>query len=417
MSGKLSVAVLTDLHAHTLQPDDPSAPSHLSLHSPQDAASNSPFAALRRAITENGLRADLLLCGGDMGDKANNAAQQYVWAQLHQLKDQLGASRIIATAGNHDMDSRYIHDFDAKGALQALSPLFPGLSEAECDRFWSRHFVVADEADWRILILNSAAYHGARGATNASSPGSPKGQAGLEELLHGRVSLRTIEAIKLQLASAPRKPLNILLTHHHPVRNTEIPGGVDYSEMEAGDQLIGALNDLNVGDWIVVHGHKHIPRIWYAATAGGRSPVILSAGSFSARLYPEIAGVARNQFYIVDFPIADIATFKVGVIGRIRAWDWAVGQGWVPAKESSGIANGSGFGWRENTNKIAQEISNAFDSANVPFLQWDRLATTLPLLPYLSPSSLKEVQRELSETHGLLMYTEPSGTIQLGRGA
>jgi predicted MPP superfamily phosphohydrolase len=407
MSKNLRIAVVSDIHAHTLQPNDPKAPSYLSLHSSDGQPLLNPMAGLFQLIADQNLEADLVLCGGDMCDKANSAAQTYVWSKLQSLGQALGNARVIGTAGNHDMDSRFNEDFDAKGALQSLVPAFPGLDDHACDRFWSRNFVIVEGEGWRLLNLNSSAYHGYRAPTADE-------HAGDEEYNRGRVSLKTIAEIVRQMDGRERKAVNILLTHHHPLRNSDIPNSADYSEMVLGDQLVNAIGDLNVGDWMVIHGHKHFPKIWYAGGTGGRTPVVFSAGSFSAKLYAEIGALARNQFYIVDIPLSAVSAAKIGVLGQITAWDWIHAQGWIPAQSASGVVHKSGFGWRENPDSVSKVIAEAFSNLSGPFGEWSAIVEAVPFAKYLSPASLVHVQRALLDDYGLELLFDQNGPRHIG---
>jgi len=146
---KITIAVASDLHAFVPSDTNKAPPSYLPISGPPDPFQH-PIEGLKVLIRDCHLTADLLLCPGDMGDKADQASQYYVWEQLQNLKNALGAPQALATAGNHDMDSRYSTEFDAKGILQSLIPPFPGLSEVECDRYWSRNFVVHEQDAWRI---------------------------------------------------------------------------------------------------------------------------------------------------------------------------------------------------------------------------------------------------------------------------
>lgn len=220
-----------------------------------------------------------------MGDKANPSAIKFAWDQIHRIKKALGAEGLIATAGNHDLDSRYIYnDFDAKGFLQALDPPFPFANADKNDRFWSRNFVVTHEANSRILVINSSAYHG--------------GKEG--EFERGRIAKRTIEGIRIALTKSEPGKVNIAVCHHHPFRYPDI-AAEDYSEMKGGENLLELLGSGNFGRWIIIHGHRHYPRICYAAGSTS-APVIFGAGSLCAKLYGDIQNRARNQFYLLAFP-------------------------------------------------------------------------------------------------------------------
>lgn len=408
MTKKFRIAVASDFHAHSKPYDDKDAPSYLSLHSPEGRTAVNPVAGIEALIAEQNLEADILLCPGDMGDKADIAAQSYVWRKLQDLGRLLNAGQVLATAGNHDLDSRNSADFDAKGGLQSLSPVFPGLSEELCDRYWSRNYVIHEEASWRIVLLNSSAYHGGRAPKNDE-------HAGEEEYNRGRISLRTLERLKAELEGSNKLPLNILLTHHHPARNSDIPNSIDYSEMVAGDQLINLLSELNTGSWLVIHGHKHVPKIWYAGSGTGAGPVIMSAGSFSAKLYPEIGGIARNQFYIVEIDIEATESNQMGVLGQVYAWDWSPHIGWQEAKDGSGIPYVAGFGWRENADRVATDVANAFADLATPFAQWGDVGKSIPLHPFLTPQALKRLRRILVDDHKLEVLFDGSGPRTIGK--
>lgn len=163
----LRIAVLSDLHVFDGSSDQERAPSYVGTADPSAGGPEKyPFPGLKKLIETEGLNADLLICPGDMTNQAHAAALHYAWARLHDLKNWLGAAALLATNGNHDIDSRFgDSDFDPKGAIQSLSPLFPGLPENECDRYWSRNFVVFNHGDARIVLLNSAA-----GLVRANAP-------------------------------------------------------------------------------------------------------------------------------------------------------------------------------------------------------------------------------------------------------
>src|SRR4051812_1281571 len=76
-SASITVAVLSDLHAYESAGE--SAPSHLRITDPESEPGKHPIAGLRALIAAESLRADLILCPGDLGDKAHLASLQYAW--------------------------------------------------------------------------------------------------------------------------------------------------------------------------------------------------------------------------------------------------------------------------------------------------------------------------------------------------
>src|SRR5207247_8648242 len=87
--------------------------------------------------------------------------------------------------------------------------------------------------------------------------------------------------------------------------------------MLGGAELLQLLSAGDYGEWLVIHGHKHLPKLSYAQGATAATPVVFAAGSLCACLASRIQAVARNQFYILDFPLDLFPT--VGLVGRFHA--------------------------------------------------------------------------------------------------
>ena len=398
-SPTLKIAVLSDLHVFNGSSNDSKAPSFIGTADSQNIPEKHPFRGLEKLIDDEGLSADLLICPGDMSDKADPAALQFAWQKLHWLRDKLGARQLLATNGNHDIDSRYMNDdHDAKGSLQSLVPMFPGTSEILCDRYWSRNFAIYTEDDLRIVLLNSAAFHGA-------------GKDSAREFENGRISSRTVDALARALDGEERR-VNILVCHHHPAPFNPVQED-DYSEMIGGESLLRLLNSGDHGSWLLIHGHKHYPRLDYAE-GGAASPVIFSAGSFAAVLYPKLAGHARNQFYILEIPVAELDSLGLDVGGTLRAWDWIGLIGWQTAGAQSGLPHRVGFGWREAPRAIANDIAQRFGTAG-SIWSADQLLSEVPKLRYLRPKDVELVARHLKTNHQITARLENGVISEMGR--
>jgi predicted MPP superfamily phosphohydrolase len=247
----LKVFVISDLHAFDAKKgkyktDD--TPSFLDISQP-DIVSRNPLLSLNKFVKENSLKADLMICCGDMGDKAYPAALKYAWTHINSLKDSLGVQRFVATVGNHDVDSRYVYNqFDAKGHVQSLDPAFPDPDESHNNRFWAQHFTIYEQADFRLVLLNSSAYHGYK-----------------DEFKHGRIAETTLARLKTKLAETKEAPINILVCHHHPRKHAEA-GVDDYSAMENGQGLLDLLGSGDFGQWVpalgmaINEGHADYPK-------------------------------------------------------------------------------------------------------------------------------------------------------------
>ncbi|MBK8466325.1 MAG: metallophosphoesterase [Chloracidobacterium sp.] len=395
MAESLTIAVVSDLHAYDYPIDKEPPPSTLCTLDSETPHNRHPIAALSHLIhTEPALRSNILMCCGDMGDKARPAGINYTWQKLQALKSELGASELFVTPGNHDVDSRHKHnDFDAKGYLQGLTPRFPFEDEHIWDRFWSRNYVVMTMPHYRVVVLNTSAYHG----------GQP------EEYEHGRISTRTVDQLKnelVELETREPRTINILLCHHHPHNYGDLEEN-DQSLMSGGNRLLQTLDQLD-SDWIVIHGHKHHPRIAYAA--GDSSALVFSAGSLCAPNGPS-TGI-RNQFYLLTFPLESDT-----LIGKFQAWDWIPNIGWQLAQRTSGLPSSGGFGNRQKPNAIAKEINEIFLARSQPYLSWSEITGALPLVEYVLPDSLEKVIKRLRETHGIQTSRNTDGTspLQIGK--
>lgn len=394
----LSIAIASDLHATSKS--GAQAPSFCFSNDTSGSPISNPLIGLQTLIEKYHLSSDLLVCPGDLADKAEPAAIKYAWGQLQEIGKKLCVTRVLATAGNHDVDSRHQHnDFDAKGVLQALEPRFPLSENDGFDRFWSRHFVLLEESDWRMIILNSSAFHGANDWTDT------KGNAYSEQDF-GRISTHTLLAIETELKCSRARPLNVLLCHHHPHQHSEIGLG-ENDVMKGGQLLLEMLGSGNYGQWLVIHGHKHHPKIAYASGISASSPVVFAAGSLSACLYPTLATLVRNQFYILDFDLDQIDSF--GLVGRFRAWDWAVGQGWLPAGERSGLPAKGGFGCREPHQVIAREIVKY---AIGPSILWDSICNSYPKARFLLPRDESLLETTPGSEHGRRFLRDAHGNIE-----
>lgn len=394
----VTLAIVSDLHA-CIESDGPPS-SYLSLSQPEDEPTSHPITGLLQLLQKETIRADLLISGGDMGDKAQPAAVQYAWKAIQSIGSKLGAEFVAATSGNHDLDSRQQYNqFDAQGHLQALVPPFPLTEDEKNDKYWARHYVIETCSSFRVVILNSCAYHG-----NTT-----------EEYKHGRISTHTLERLKTDLQKTTNGPVNILVCHHHPERHGVPPLSdlEDYEAMINGPGLVDLLGSGSFGEWLVVHGHRHRPRLFYAQGTAC-SPIILSAGSLCAHINPSLQGYARNQFYVLEINIAD--SQKWGLCGTFRAWDWIPGQGWMKASEQSGLPDSGGFGCREAPAALAATIEDKLIGIPAPyFMSWLDILLLEPRLRYALPRDLLCVADYLQQRHGLQVSKQAGKIQQIGR--
>lgn len=379
---KLRVAVITDIHCHSLPVLSTKATSWVS--SQITNSSEEPFDLLISKLQGN-VTADILVCGGDMADKADPAGHSYVWPKLMALKSALKASHLIATIGNHDIDSRLQKSsFDPKDSIQSLTPPLPLETRQAALEYWTENFAVLEEDDYRFVVVNTCAFHGYKKGAEA-------------EFLHGRISARTLHLIEEYLNRSAAKKLNVLVCHHHPIKFDDIDID-DYSHMIGGDQLIQLLSRPKFGSWMIIHGHKHQSRLIFAPGTND-SPLVFAAGSFGAKLHSQMARIQANQFYILEFDLDAASSIGAGVFGQLEAWSLTPTKSWSESRDAEGLLPGSGFGCRARAADLAQKIATWFQSTGQPYSTWDEAKVAVPELRHCTNDNLDLMQEALETNH------------------
>ena len=386
----LRIFVVSDMHAFSAgmsRKKEP--PSYIHTSGATIAGTENPLRALENLVTSERIEADVLLCCGDLGDKADPAGITYAWAELNKLKATLKAPMLLTTVGNHDLDSRYHkNSYDPKEHLQSLDPRFPVTDELHSDRFWARHFTSFADSEVRFVLLNSCSFHGAQ-----------------NEHEKGRVADQTIIELQKKLREEGDRTLNILVCHHHPQKHSEYELR-DYDDMVNGQRLLDLLGSDVFGPWIVFHGHKHCPKLSYAA-GGVNSSIIFSAGSIGACLYPVLGANVRNQCYLIELPLCKFP--QLGLVGSFTAWDWIPGSGCMPASPRSGLPFKGGFGNRIPTALLSKEIATLFQEPKR--IAWAAVVEKWPTLEYLIPSDIIALANRLKRVHGLSVAVSDHGQI------
>ncbi len=392
-SAVLKIAVASDLHAYQPIEGEPDQ-SYLKVPHTSNSASTDPISHLKELIDSQQLKADLLLSPGDLGNKASVEGIQYAWKSLHEIGSRLEAHLVTASSGNHDLDSRYVNKtVDPTETLRQLTPLYPLPYEKDNNKYWAKKYALIQTEYYRLIVLNSAAYHG----------GKP------EEVDYGRITSQTIGDLEKELSNSKQTSINIMLFHHHPHQFPEIFEDDDtYGVIKNGQQLLNLLGNGQNGNWIVIHGHKHHARVAYSQGSNS-SPVVMAAGSFSAVIHPKLQAQARNQFYLLELPLNNPS----GFVGTIKAWDWTP-AGWHPASPNgSGLPAVSKFGCRDAIDKLARRINELF---NISLVQdWSSIFLEVPEVEFLLPNDLNTLIRILSQQYKIEVVFENGIPKELGK--
>jgi hypothetical protein len=335
------------------------------------------------------IKADVVICAGDICNRADGSGLRRAWDQLHKLRDAVSAVELVATCGNHDLDSRYLSgepDPDPKGALLALQPRFPFGDQAQSDKFWARNYAVTKLPGEIVLVnLNTSAFHGGEQS----------------EIDHGRVGKRTIQAIAKEVADLPSASAHILLCHHHPLPLSGWGGRDDTEFMKNGQELIDAIVQEDDSQWLIIHGHRHLPLLMQAAAASATAPFVLGSASLGAR----VPGVP-NQFHLVDLYTSEKPE-HAALVGTVETWSWSDSMKWQIANNSDGLPPLCGFGYRGQLSSLAASIHSLVNGA---FLSWEQVLQAFPGVQLLLPQDMKRLEQKLEDL-GLSILRRSDGML------
>lgn len=389
----LRIGLLSDLHAFKPIPGKTSI-SHLPAN--PVGSHPDPFGDLEKLVAKDtSLNCDLLICPGDICDKADYHGFVYAWERLNKLKTRLGATALIATCGNHDLDSRITFDPDdpdPKGVLQMVTPQFPFDDDGLTNHYWARNFAILTPIPGiRVLVLNTSAFHG--------------GSA--DEQQHGRISRRTIVAIAKAIEEDPESyQINILVCHHHLRPLTGFGTTTDGEFVKKGGELLETICPLTDLPWVVLHGHRHQHNLEFASSPGY---LIIGASSFSM---PN-AGYL-NQFHSIEVHADSASIYPLA--GTISSVSWATGYGWHQRRAHPGTDEGfppvCGFGYTGSIENLCTMIATSIGDT---YKLWDELAADIACLKFLPPVSQDKLVRELNKRNISVQFDSNGRFSQVGK--
>jgi predicted phosphodiesterase len=312
---RLSIAIVSDLHC--CAPQEGPRKSFLIAGSKRTPIGQHLVQSLLALIDKHKMKADVVICPGDLSHQVCQAGMVQAWEYLGEIQRKLGSPELLATVGNHDVDSRKLNSADAFDLPKTFHPDFPRPDSSAKDMFWGRGFYQAQFSDTAsFVVLNTVIKH----IDHASAE-------------RGTFDISFIEGLKQFLDSnhpdqgCSDPPIRVGVMHHHPiVHSTAHFGSTDV--LEFGDQLLDVLGEF--GYQFIIHGHRHEPRITRHQSQS-LSQLVFAAGSFSAQL-GELASRTKNLFHHVEL---EAEGAQSGIVGRIRTWEFTFGVGWQEATEQS----------------------------------------------------------------------------------
>lgn len=331
-----------------------------------------PIKALYKLIEQKNLQADLLLCPGDVANRADKQGLITGWSYLTRIKEKLTANSLVATIGNHDIESRNEDLGNVFSEIKLFDKDYPLPNVS--DSYWAQGYSISEYKDVLILNLNSCFFHG--NSKNA---------------LLSKVEQYQLEGIEKELIQkdASKYTYKVLLCHHHPIGHASMDYR-DTDKIDRGDDLLKLVNKYKFQ--IIIHGHKHEPRLTIIDTLP-----IFCAGSFSSLMNVNDLKV-DNTFHIVSLE-------EWASKGVIQTWVYLPKEGWVTRLDSQFPCQ-IGFGYNGDIKVLAEKIREWFFKENGRVVLYDKLVSTFEDLTYMNEQGQKELADILKEKYSLMFSPE-----------
>ena len=181
--------------------------------------------------------------------------------------------------------------------------------------------------------------------------------------------------------------------------------------MPGGQHLLKLVNEADKGPWLIIHGHKHFADISYGKSSHSSSPVIFSAGSLSACLYPALQDRTSNQFYILEIDHEKTKRSEK-VTGTFQTFSWTFGSGWHPSTSENLPANG-GFGNSTPIGQVVDKVTHLINDEN-PHLNQSDIDNQLTELKFFTPNEISMFIGRVEEK-GLAVTARHNKIIEIGR--
>lgn len=378
----LKLIVISDLHCHYSKKGNDTYLTSDLLRTP---IGNHPVESLLKIVEkEEDLRADLTLSPGDFTNECDVQGFISGWNYVHEINEGFESSEIIATVGNHDVDSYGANSNYSLDIAKAIKKNFPLKESRERELFWSRGCVFVERENFRVLVINSSHFHHNK-----------------ENAKQGKVDYNLLDYVKEYLEKIQDNKIQIALSHHHPINHSRLELG-EMDKIVNGSELLELLCKSKFD--LFIHGHKHDALLRNYSSAGNSHVLpILSAGSFSAKTNISWTSM-RNQFHQIDISKSGNERAK----GVIRTWTFFSKQGWKLSYDDEAFPPHSGFGYDGTIPDLVKKVASIIGSKTI--VQWGEILDQIPEIKNLIPSQIKELEEELDNV-GLALYRRKAAEI------
>ena len=197
----MKFCIVGDLHCT----QEKGSNSFLYANIPDKPVSQNPLTSfLEVADTDSKIDSDVIICLGDLGDKANEHGIKSGWDAISRMDSKLNCNLKVGVAGNHDVDSRKIYSQEPHKFIKNFSVDFPTSDPNLNSKFWNDGYCLYESSDLEILLINTVRTH-----------------IGIPESKESAVDSITLEEID-KLLNVGVDKIKLCILHHHPIKHSNI---------------------------------------------------------------------------------------------------------------------------------------------------------------------------------------------------
>lgn len=346
------------------------------------------------------MKPDYFFIAGDLTSAAEPQEFYYCERRILELADRVNVNRenIICCTGNHDVDWK----------ISKLFPLPEGRFENESEISLYRHTKyqsiashvaeicfedikvwsekrgpapfsgVYEEADFIVFVLNTG------------------WQCGPEQKYsHGELTekqLRWLNDRSGEYKNDDRK--KIVLMHHHPFNYPYPNVGEEISQIKEGSEFVEVAEQNGID--MVIHGHRHHPKVKTELREGCSPVTYFCAGSLSVNAQHRSNGEIPNTMHFIDVD-------KTKDYFVLYNYSYTGTEGWKKTTYSDAtplddiMRVGKVFSKEECVQKI-REYKNMEEQ--LIKIEWDKIDETIRFQTYREAMEL--IRNELSDTYEII---------------
>jgi len=396
MTFPLTLAVISDLHIGDQARSRELCPPAIATARPDE-----PF--LKHFIdfvASEHLTPDLLIIPGDVSAHAHPAEYSHAAGLIDNIVDALHLSRaqLILTPGNHDVDWAIQSAYPGDHTLYSRDQRYATMRHEKWyfDSLLRRglrhlceppYFVVIDDPTVFAVVYNSAHEDGPQVENH---PGSIDTDI-----------LLAMEAAVSETFTEPDRA-RLFIMHHHLFPYAEPDGKFEFSAIQRADLLQEFLENHRFD--IVIHGHKHFPRLNSYEINNRHRFTVFGSGSFSAFLNDDWADTLLNQFHIITITGRNTRTQTIH--GNVRSWAYTRSRSWIPSDPDKGIHHLAPFGANIEYASLRHTLQDtiAVHVRKVRYIEWESIIASHPEFESVDSRTVMQVLREIATALKLNMY-------------